>query len=70
MSFQIANELKSIRGQILDLVKRIEALEDFREDQKKRRPVLTMGGVADPNRPPKTPDLADFTRKAQSAIQK
>jgi hypothetical protein len=62
MSFQMANELKSIRGQILDLVKRIEALEDFKEDQKKRRPVLTM--------PVKTPDLTDFTRKAQSAIQK
>ena len=53
MSFQMANELKSIRGQILDLVKRIEALEDFREDQKKRRPVLTL--------PPKsTNDLGNF----------
>jgi len=56
MSFQIANELKSIRGQILDLVKRIEALEDFREDQKKRRPTITM--------PLKSADLPEFARKA------
>ena len=49
MSFQMANELKSLRGQILDLVKRIEALEDHNEDQKKRRPILTL--------PPKTQEL-------------
>ena len=42
MSFQMALELKSIRGQILDLVKRIEALEDLREEQAKRRPILKL----------------------------
>ena len=49
MSYQMANELKSIRAQMLDLLKRIESLEDFREEQKKRRPVLTL--------PPKTQEM-------------
>jgi hypothetical protein len=42
MSFALYNELRRIQEQILELVKRIEALEDANEEAKRRRPVLTL----------------------------
>jgi cell shape-determining protein MreC len=42
MSFALANEMKAFRNQLLELLKRIEALEDFNEEAKRRRPILTL----------------------------
>jgi hypothetical protein len=42
MSYALYNEIKQIREQILDLLKRIESLEDFRTEQKKKREILTL----------------------------
>ena len=54
MSIQLWNEMKLMRAQILGLVQRIESLEESREADRKRRPTITM--------PPKTPDLAEYTK--------
>jgi hypothetical protein len=43
MSLQMMyGEIKALRGQILELLKRIESLEDSREEAQKRRPVLSL----------------------------
>lgn len=42
MSFALYNEIRRIQEQILDLVKRIEALEDANEEAKRRRTTLTL----------------------------
>jgi hypothetical protein len=42
MSFALYKELKSLREQILDLLKRVESLEDFRNESRKKREVITL----------------------------
>ena len=42
MSMAIYNEIKRIREQILDLVRRVESLEQTRLEARKKREIITM----------------------------
>lgn len=51
MSYALYNEIKSMRQQILDLLVRVESLEEYRADQRKKREVITLKKTADDMRP-------------------
>lgn len=42
MSIALYNEIKKIREQILDLVRRVESLEETRLEARKKREIITM----------------------------
>lgn len=66
MSTALYNEIKAIKVQILNLLIRIESLEETRAEARKKRPVLTMPI-------PETPSVAEWARnnpsKAQSGVK-
>lgn len=42
MSTALYNEIRRVQAQMLEMLKRIEALEDANEEAKRRRPILTL----------------------------
>jgi hypothetical protein len=42
MSYALYNEIKSMRQQILDLLVRVESLEEYRAEQRKKREIITL----------------------------
>jgi hypothetical protein len=66
MSLALYNEIKGMRAQILNLLTRVEALEEWKqreaqEKAEKKRPILTL--------PPKAPTIEEFVKtKEQTRV--
>ena len=57
MSLALYNDMKKIREQLLDMLQRIESLEEYRQSQTRpKREILTMPK-------PETPSVAEWARK-------